>query len=322
MSPPGEIGVFLDRATMHPGDLDFSRLAAALPSWRFYEHTSPDQLAERLSEADVVVANKVVLDAAALARAPRLRLVCVAATGVNNVDLAAASRLGLPVCNVRAYGTPSVVQHVFALILALSTRLLPYHQAVRGGRWQGSTLFCLLDYPIVELAGKTLGIVGHGELGRAVGRLAEAFAMRVLVAERRGAPLRPGRVSLEETLREADVLSIHCPLVAETRGLIGGRELALLKPGAILINTARGGVVDERALAEALRGGRLGGAGIDVLSEEPPPADHVLLAPDLPNLIVTPHIAWASRESRQRALDQVAENIEAFRAGSPRRLVG
>jgi glycerate dehydrogenase len=314
-------GVFLDRKTMHPQDLDFGALDDTLAEWRYYDTTTPEQLDERLRDATVVVANKVFLDDETLARADRLRLVCVAATGVNNIDLDAAQRLGLPVCNVRAYGTPSVAQHVFALILALATRLFDYRDAVRSGRWPDSELFCLLDHPIVELSGKVLGIVGYGELGRAVGRLAEAFGMSLLVAERRGNIPRAGRLPLEAVLRRCDVLSVHCPLTAETRGLIGSDELALLKPSAFLINTARGGIVDERALARALRDRRLAGAGVDVLSEEPPPKEHVLLAPDIPNLLVTPHVAWASRQARQRALDQVALNIASFFRGEPRNLL-
>lgn len=315
------LGVFLDQETVDNDDLDLSRLRAALPEWRWYHVTRPEEVIPRIAEANVVVTNKVRLDEAALRAAPNLRLIAIAATGTNNVDLDAAHRLGIAVCNIRAYATPAVVQHVFALILALSTRLMEYHQAVRAGRWQRAPQFCLLDYPIREIAGKTLGIVGYGELGRGVARVAEAFGMKVLVANRPGRPAEPGRVPLPELLPQVDVLSLHTPLTPETRGLIGARELALMKPDALLINTARGGIVDEAALADALRQGRLGGAGIDVLSVEPPTDANPLLAPDIPNLIVTPHTAWASREARQRAVDQVAENIRAFLAGTPRNLV-
>ena len=264
-----------------------------------------------------MISNKVRLDAAAFAAAPQLRLVCVAATGTNNVDLDAAQRHGVTVCNVRGYATPAVVQHVYALILALTTRLPDYQRDVANGRWQASPYFCLLDHPIRELAGRTLGIVGYGELGSAVARVAAAFGMSVLIAQRAGSAAQAGRLALTELLPLVDILSLHCPLTPQTRGLIGAQELALMKPDALLINTARGGLVDEAALAAALRGGKLGGAGIDVLSEEPPRDNNPLLATDIPNLIVTPHIAWASREARQRVIDAIAANIRAFLAGTP-----
>lgn len=315
------LGVFLDKDTVDNNDLDFTGLEAALPAWRWHGVTVPHEVIPRIAEAEVIVSNKVRLDEAALRAAPDLRLVCIAATGTNNIDLDAARRLGITVSNIRAYATPAVVQHVFALMLALSAKLLEYHAAVREGRWQRTTRFCLMDYPIREIAGKTLGIVGYGELGQGVARVAEAFGMEVLVAQRPGGPAQPGRLPLHDLLPRVDVLSLHCPLTPETRGLIGERELALMKPDALLINTARGGIVDEAALVHALRNGRLGGAGTDVLSVEPPTEGNPLLAPDIPNLIVTPHTAWASRESRQRAVDQVADNIRAFLAGTPRNVV-
>jgi glycerate dehydrogenase len=234
------------------------------------------------------------------------------------VDLAAARECGITVSNVRGYCTQSVVQHVFALIFALTTRLCEYRDEVRAGRWQRSRQFCLMDHPIRELAGRTLGIVGFGELGHAVACAAECFGMCVLVAERRGVAAREGRQSFETVLAQSDVLSLHCPLNEHTRGLLGASELALMKPDALLINTARGGIVDEQALADALRAGRLGGAGMDVLGTEPPVSGNPLIALDIPNLIVTPHTAWASREARQRVLDEIAANIHAFRAGTPR----
>ncbi|MFO7594696.1 MAG: 2-hydroxyacid dehydrogenase [Pseudomonadota bacterium] len=315
-------GVFLDRESLDRGDLRLDELKATLSDWRMYDATAPQQTAERIADAEVVISNKVVLDEAALAAAPKLRLIAVAATGTDNVDLHAAARLGISVCNVRRYATPSVVQHVFALLLNLSRHLNDYQQAVRQGRWQQSRQFCLLDYPIHELNGRKLGIVGYGELGEAVARTAgQAFAMEVLLAQRPGASAQPGRIPLPELLPQVDVLSLHCPLTEATRGLIGEPELALMKPGAILINTARGGIVDEQALANALRAGRLGGAGVDVLEREPPGSDSPLLAGDIPNLIVTPHIAWAGLESRRRLTDQLAENIRAFLAGRPQNLV-
>jgi glycerate dehydrogenase len=238
------------------------------------------------------------------------------------VDLDAAARRGIAVCNIRRYATPSVVQHVFALLLSLTRHLSDYQRAVQSGAWQRSGQFCLLDYPIRELGGLTLGIVGYGELGQAVAATAEqAFGMRVLIAQRPGGSAEPGRLPLQQLLPQVDVLSLHCPLTPETRGLIGAEELALMKPDALLINTARGGIVDEVALATALLAGRLGGAGIDVLASEPPGSDSPLLQQPIPNLIVTPHIAWASRQSRQRLLDQLAQNIAAFMAGRPQNLV-
>jgi glycerate dehydrogenase len=314
-------GVFLDRASLDQADLDFARLQSSLEAWKIYDTTTTEQVIDRIANAEVVVSNKVVITAEHLARSKRLKLICVAATGTNNVDLQAAAQQGVTVCNVTAYATPSVVQHVFALILNLLRHIPDYQRAIAQGRWQRSDQFCLLDYPIAELQEKVLGIVGFGELGQAVARVAECFGMQVLVAERPGALSASGhRLLLHEMLPQIDILSLHCPLAANTRGLIGRAELALMKSDALLINTARGGIVDEVALAEALRSGQLGGAGIDVLAQEPP-VDNPLLDCDIPNLIVTPHIAWASRAARQRLLDQVADNIRGFYAGNPQHVV-
>lgn len=316
------IGVLLDRESLDVGDLDLAGLFATLPAWDSHVATAPADTAERVCAASVVVTNKVVLDEAVLSRAARLKLIAVAATGTNNVDLEAARRRGIAVCNVTGYATPTVVEHLFALLLALTRRLDDYRLALAAGRWHESRQFCLLDFPLRELRGRTLGIVGFGELGRAVAHTArEGFGMEVLVAARPGSQPTPGRVALEELLARADVVSLHTPLTPETRGLIGARELALMRPDALLLNTARGGIVDESALAAALRAGRLGGAGFDVLAVEPPRAESPLLAPGIPNLIVTPHVAWASREARQRLLDQVAQNIRAFLEGVARNRV-
>lgn len=314
-------GVFLDRDSMDRGDIDFMAWRSSLGQWRFYDATAGHEVAERIASAHVVVTNKVRLTAAALEEAKNLRLIVVAATGTDNIDLEAARARGIVVSNVRAYATPSVVQHVFSLLLSLMTHLPNYAEAVRVGQWQRSSQFCLLDFSIQELAGRTMGIVGYGELGQAVAHMAECFGMRVLVAQRPGGAARPGRLPLHELLPRVDVLSLHVPLTLDTAGLIGARELELLPRQAILINTARGGVVDELALAEALRVGRIGGAGIDVLSQEPPVDSNPLLADDIPNLIVTPHVAWASQESRQRLADEVAKNVRAFLAGRPRNRV-
>ncbi len=314
------LGVFLDKQTVGSDDLDFSSLNDALPEWRYYDVTPDDHVAKRVAGAQVVVSNKALLTADVLEKTRSLQLVCVAATGTNNVDVDTAEALGVTVCNVRAYATSSVAQHVFTLILALSRKLLPYNELVRQGQWQKSENFCLLDYPISDLAGKTMGIVGYGELGHAVSNLAKAFGMEVLIARRPAtiAIAGDGRLPLDEILPVVDVLSLHCPLTDQTRGLIDDAALATMKSEAILINTARGGIVDEGALATALREGRLGGAGVDVLTTEPPKSGNKLLTGDIPNLIVTPHIAWASRRSRQRLIDEVAKNITAYVNGEPR----
>jgi glycerate dehydrogenase len=314
-------GVFLDVGSLTRADIDLNPLGATAVQWAYYDHTVQEAVKARIADAEIVVTNKVMVDAAALAAAGRLRLICIAATGTNNVDLAAARQRGVTVCNVRGYATASVVEHVFALMLALMRRLPDYQRAVREGRWQRSLHFSFIDFPIGELHGRTLGIVGYGELGHAVAAVAAAFGMRVLIAERAGAAPRAGRVPLAVLLAESDVVSLHAPLTPVTRNLIGARQLKAMKRGALLINTARGGMVDEAALAAALREGRLGGAAVDVLTHEPP-ADNPLLADDIPNLIVTPHIAWASREARQRLLNEVAENVRAFIEGRPRNVIG
>jgi len=314
-------GVFLDSESLDRDDIDFENLRSTLPEWKFHGQTRPEETIERVQDAEIVVSNKVVLDRAALQGARSLKLVCVAATGTNNVDLVAAKELGISVCNVVHYATPSVVQHVFSLVTALNTKLLNYHEAVLAGSWNRSDQFCLLDYPIRELDGLTMGIVGYGELGKAVARAAECFGMKVLISERPGVGTTPGRVPLSKLLPQVDVLSLHCPLTDDTRNLIGSNELALMKNTALLINTARGGIVDEQALANALSAGTIGGAGIDTLTQEPPVEGNVLLNPDLPNLIVTPHIAWASRSARQRLVDGVTANVRAFLARKPTNLV-
>lgn len=307
--------VFLDWQSLDRDDLQASSLHAVVDEYVAHDHCEPQQVLERIRDAGVVISNKVVLNREVMQQCPSLRLICVSATGTNNIDLEAAQELGIAVTNVRAYGTPSVVQHVFALMIALSNRLLDYVAAVGRGDWSRSDQFCLLDYPITELGGKTLGIVGFGELGQAVARMAEAFGMQVLVAGRDDDDRREGRIPLHELLRQVDIVSLHCPLTDTNRNMIGEYELSLMQPHALLINTARGGLVDEQALATALRQGVIAGAALDVLSQEPPSVDHVLLKEHFPNLIITPHIAWASRESRQRMVEQLADNITAFLRG-------
>ena len=313
--------VFLDLDSVDRDDLDLSKLNAVVDSWQWHGLVKEAELNEALASADVVVSNKVVLSDEQLSKARNLKLVCIAATGTNNIDLEAAARNNIAVCNVEGYATPSVVQHVFTLLLALTTRFNEYTSAVKQGAWSKSAFFCLLDYPIRELDGKTIGIVGYGHLGRAVAKVAETFGMKVMLARRNSEDQRPGRVALHDLLSEVDILSLHCPLTEETRGMIGADELALMKKDAVLINAARGGLVDEDALLDALKSQQIGGAGFDVLEKEPPPPGYPLLKADLPNLIITPHIAWASRESRQRLLDEIALNIEAFKAGELRNAV-
>lgn len=313
--------VFLDSLSLGD-DVDLTVLTDDGNDWTLYPASTAADVAERIAGAEIVVSNKVPLDSATLAACDTLKLVCIPATGTNNVDLDAATKAGVPVCNCTAYGTASVSQHVFALMLALATRLQDYTAAVARGDWGRSQAFCLMDYPIMELKGKTLGIVGFGELGRAVADIARAFGMQVLISERPGATtLREGRLDLHDMLPRCDVLTLHLPLTDESRNLISAAELALLPTHALLINCARGGIIDEHALAEALRQGQIGGAGVDVLTEEPPVNGNVLLDDTIPNLIVTPHSAWASRESRQNIVQMTADHIQRFCQGQPLRTV-
>ena len=313
--------VFLDRASLDQGDLDLSGLEGTASVFTSYPRTAASEVSERLQGQQVVVTNKVVIDRALMQANPQLKLILIAATGTNNVDLQAAREQGIVVCNCQAYGTPAVAQHTLMLMLVLITRFESYRQAVRDGAWQRSEQFCLLDYPIGELSGRTLGILGYGELGQAVGRLAEAFGMRVLVGALPGRE-REGRPALEQFLPEIDVLSLHCPLTEATRDLIGAPELALMKPGSLVINAGRGGLVNEAALAGALRSGHLGGAACDVLTVEPPVDGNPLLDTDVPNLVITPHSAWGSREARQRIVGQLHDNLLGFVSGQVPRQVG
>lgn len=313
--------VFLDHASLDLGDLDLHALREAASALTLHPHTDARDTIARIATANVVLTNKVVLDAAAIASAPALKLILVTATGTNNVDLDAARDRGIVVCNCRGYGTASVAQHALLLMLALRTNFLQYQHDVRAGAWQRANNFCLMHHPVGELAGQTLGILGYGTLGRAVARLGEAFGMTLRIGQLPGRQAHADALPFDQLLATADVLSLHCPLTDTTRNIIDATALARMKPTALLINTARGGLVDESALAAALRAGRLGGAGFDVLTEEPPRHGNPLLADDIPNLIVTPHNAWASREARQRLLDQSAENLRAWLAGAPQRTV-
>jgi glycerate dehydrogenase len=315
--------VFLDADTLGH-DVDFSPLeqAAELTT---YARTDPGEVNQRISGAEAVVTNKVVLDEHNFAAAPDLKVVIVTATGINNINLEAAEQRGIRVVNAIRYARPVLVQHTFSLILALSNHLLDYVTDVRNGRWQQSTMFCRMDYPIMELAGKTLVVLGYGDLGQGVARLGAAFDMDVRIAARPGQDCGDvdgfPRQPLAELLPQADVLSVHCLLSDETRDLIDTRELAAMKSSAVLVNTSRGGIVNEQALAAALRSGQIAGAGVDVLTEEPPVNGNPLLADDIPNLLVTPHCAWASQEARQRMVSQSADNLRAFAAGTLQRWV-
>jgi glycerate dehydrogenase len=320
--------VFPDFDSLGPADLDISALHATLPGIELFASSTPREARDRIAGSEILIVNKVRLDRELLTANPALRLVCLAATGSDNIDLQAARELGITVCNIRDYCTASVVQHAFGMLLGLTLRLDEYRRLLAEGAWQHSPHFCLLDYPARELAGLNFGIVGYGQLGRAIARAAQGFGMRVLVSKSLrpdaapdGAPgdsPPPVRMDLPTLLASSDVLSLHCPLTPATRHLINAQSLRLMRSDAVLINTARGALVDEAALIEALRTRRLGAAAIDVLPEEPPASGNLLLEARLPNLLVTPHIAWAAREARQRALDEVVANVRAFLAGEAR----
>jgi glycerate dehydrogenase len=288
-----------------------------------HARTRPEQVASRILEADIVITNKVAIDAQALESAPRVKLIAVAATGTDIVDLAACKRREIVVSNIRNYAFHTVPEHTFALILALRRSVLAYRDSVRKLRWQEVGQFCFFDHPIRDLAGSTLGVIGDGVLGKAVAEIGKAFGMRVLFSDYKGTTgMGPLYTPFEQVLRLSDVITLHSPLTPATRHMIGAAEFALMERHPLLINTARGGLVDESALAEALRNGQLAGAGFDVATSEPPPEDHVLMSLlELPNFILTPHVAWASREAMQSLADQLVDNIEAFENGIPTNVV-
>lgn len=306
--------VFLDASTLGD-DVDLSSIETATGGLKKYDRTAPDQVLERMRGFDTVLVNKVVLTREHFEACPELKTIAVVATGLNNIDQAAAKEHGIRVLNVTHYGRSTVAQHTLALMLALATRLLDYDRDVRAGRWAKSDMFCLMDHPILELEGRTLGVIGYGDLGQGVVERAKAFGMKILLGARPGQDAGEvdgyPRIPLDELLPQVDVLSLHCLLTDETRNLIGKRELEIMKKDALLINTSRGGLVDEQALADALRSGTIGGAGFDVLTEEPPRHGNPLLADDIRNLIITPHSAWASREARQRIVEITAENLSS-----------
>jgi glycerate dehydrogenase len=311
--------VFLERDSL---EADVRRPAFA-HSWR--EHTGipmADEAARLLAEATIAIVNKTPLRAPTLERLPRLRMIAVAATGTDNIDIAACRGRGVVVSNVRGYAEHTVPEHAFCLILALRRNLLAYREDVRRGLWQQAERFCLSGHPIEDLHGSTLGIFGEGSIGQGVARLARAFGMEVLFADH-APPKAPGVqfTPVDELLARSDVVSLHLPLNQETRHLIGAAELAKMKPGALLINTGRGGLVDEQALAQALRSGTIAGAGFDVLSAEPPKDGNPLLDLDQPNFILTPHVAWSGKQAMQALADQLMDSVEAFVRGTPRNVV-
>ena len=313
--------VYLDYASLNKNDLDFSALHAAYDELSLYEATQPADLLARVQHVDVIISNKVMIDAQTMQQCPNLKLILISATGTNNIDLVQAAKQGVTVCNCQGYGTAAVAQHTLMLMLNLATSFRQYDQAVQLGEWNKASQFCLLDYPIIELSGKTLGIVGYGELGQAVANLARAFGMNIQIAALPNRPAGAERVAFAELLPQVDFLSLHCPLTDETRDLIDADALAKMKSSAFLINCARGGVVNETALAEALKTRVIAGAATDVLTVEPPTNGNVLLDASIPNLIITPHSAWGSVDARQRIVQQMVENTEAFKSGQPIRKV-
>jgi glycerate dehydrogenase len=313
--------VMLDWATMGP-DLDISEMEALLPDLEIYDETADEEIAERIAGATIVLGNKVMISESLFAGAPEMRFIGLTATGTDNIDLESAKRHGVAVANIRAYCTESVAEHVFGCLLNLTHNLPGYVSDVRSGAWQEASNFCMLTRPIRELSAMTLGIVGYGELGKGVARIGRSFGMEVIVAARPGSDsVPPDRVSFEELLARADVISLHCPLTDATRGLFGADQFRAMKRTAILINTARGALVDSQALADALTAGDIAAAAVDVLPTEPPVDGDPLLDYAGDNLVITPHIAWGTLEARQAAIDELTANIAAFLDGRERNRV-
>ena len=312
--------VVLDGFTLNPGDLDWSALQALGPC-TIFDRTPPDQIIERAQAAEIVFTNKAVLPLATLAALPNLKYIGVLATGTNVVDLAAARERNIPVTNIPAYGTRAVAQATFALLLELTNHVGRHSASVRAGKWTSHVDWCFWETPLVELDGLTCGVVGLGRIGQAVAELAHAFGMTVIAARSsaRATPAFVTRVELDELFRQSDVVSLHCPLTPETRALVNASRLALMKPSAFLVNTSRGPLIDEAALATALNSGKLAGAAVDVLSVEPPPADNPLLTAR--NCIITPHNAWATKAARSRLMRIAVSNLRSFLAGRPENVV-
>ncbi len=312
------LGVILDADSLGK-DIDLSPITGLLDDWHVYGSTLPEETRARIAGAHMVLSNKIRLDEANL-RGSSVRFISVMATGTNNVDLEYASNHQITVSNAVGYATPSVAQHSISLILALSINLPAYLKDVSDGAWQKSNVFCMLQHPIQEVAGKKLGIIGYGELGRAVASAATGLGLELLISERPGQRARQGRLTFEEVISNADYLSLHCPLTESNRHMINAQVLAAMKPSAFLINTARGALVDSQALIDALKAGQIAGAALDVLDTEPATADEPLIN-DIDNLLVTPHNAWGAIESRNRLVMQMKENIEAFLIDQPTRQV-
>lgn len=316
MNPLHIVVLDCDTLVNRPFDFDFPHTLSS------YGTTEAHETLERIRGADIVITNKVVISVQAFAENPQLKLVAVTATGVNNVDVEAAKQNGTAVCNIRAYGNESVAEHAFMMMITLMRNLPAYQRDVAAGLWENSPFFCHLGAPMRDLNGKTLAIFGRGNIGKTLATYAQAFKMNVVFAEHKNAQsVRDGYVSFDEAIRSADVVSLNCPLTPQTANMIGEAELQQMKPGAILINCGRGGLVDEAALVAALKYGQIGGAGFDVLTQEPPRDGNPLLKARLPNLIVTPHIAWASQEAANRLFDILLDNINRFVASNPQNLV-
>ena len=313
--------VFLDRDTISPETV--LRTLSFPHELEVFDRTTAEQVAGRIADADIVITNKAPVREAALDGAKRLKLIAVAATGTDVVDVKAANARGVTVSNIRNYAVNTVPEHTFALLLALRRSIVPYRESVARGRWREAAQFCYFDYPIRDLAGSTLGVIGDGVLGKSVAKLGEAFGMKVLFSDYKGTTgMGPLYTPFWDVLRLSDVITLHTPLMPSTRNLIGAAEFAAMERKPLLINTARGGLVDEAALVVALRTGQIAGAGFDVVSTEPPPDDHPLVELlELPNFILTPHVAWASQEAIQGLADQLIDNVEAFWAGAPRNVV-
>ncbi|AIY64794.1 D-2-hydroxyacid dehydrogenase [Pseudoalteromonas piratica] len=311
--------VILDYATIENGDLlPLNEISSHITT---FDNTHQSQVVERCDGFDVVITNKVVINQDALSKLNTVKLICIAATGTNNVDLVAAKQQDIAVTNVAGYSTASVVQHTFALLFNLLGNTHKYIADCKNGQWQQAQHFCFLGHPINEVAGLKMALIGYGDLGSAVAKAASAFGIEVLISERKNSPVREGRVAFEEALKHGDIISIHCPLNDDTKNLISTNEFTLMKPNAVLINTARGGIVNESALANALIHKKIAGAAIDVLSKEPAEASNPLIQYKGNNLLLTPHIAWASRQSISRLIQQIALNIEAFQVGQIRNRV-
>ena len=312
--------VVLDGFTLNPGDLSWERLLS-LGNCSIYDRIAPEEIVAEATEAELVLTNKAILSDTIIQALPHLKYIGVMATGYNVVDLEAASKRGITVTNVPIYGTDSVAQMVFAHILHFTQRMGDHSRAVHAGRWSSASDWCFWDFPQTELAGLTMGIVGLGRIGLATAKLADAFGMKVLATSRSTVdmPNAIQRTDLDTLFRDSDIVSLHCPLTPETEGMVNAARLQSMKPTALLINTSRGPLIDELALADALQRGALAGAGLDVLSKEPPPVDHPLLG--IENCFITPHIAWATRSARSRLLDTVVDNVAAFLAGRPQNVV-